>query len=367
MEAAFFWSKVWYTNAASLPVLWMSFALNYIKRDQYLSFWWILGLMIVPLLTIVLVWTNQSHGLFWQSLSFKRVGFFMLPTEVVFGPWYIVHSLYSYLLMGLGVILIIRSVLRAPHLYRSQAVALMVGVTLPLIASIPSTFGWVKLETTSLGLTLSGVAVAWALFRYKFLDLVPVARDQVIDSMGDGMLVLDMHNRVVDLNPAMREIIEFPLDEVIGMSVNEVLQPWQQLVQSFRDVNDMQTEISLDRAGTQYHYDLRISPLTDHHQQITGRLVVLRDLTKRKRAERELQNYANELEVRNYELQRALRTIKTLSALVPICAWCGRKIQDDAGQWVDVQTYIEAHSEAKFTHGICPDCLQKLHDPLKRP
>jgi len=66
-----------------------------------------------------------------------------------------------------------------------------------------------------------------------------------------------------------------------------------------------------------------------------------------------------ELQQRNTELQEALTAIKTLSGLVPICAWCGRKIQDEAGNWIKVEKYVEAHSAAKFTHGICPDCLTK--------
>lgn len=65
------------------------------------------------------------------------------------------------------------------------------------------------------------------------------------------------------------------------------------------------------------------------------------------------------LQQRNVELQEALTAIKTLSGLVPICAWCGRKIQDTAGHWIKVEDYVEAHSEATFTHGICPDCLTK--------
>ncbi len=67
-----------------------------------------------------------------------------------------------------------------------------------------------------------------------------------------------------------------------------------------------------------------------------------------------------ELETRNAELEQALSTIKTLSGLVPICAWCGRKIQSEQGEWIQVESYIESHTEAEFTHGICPDCLEKL-------
>lgn len=81
-----------------------------------------------------------------------------------------------------------------------------------------------------------------------------------------------------------------------------------------------------------------------------------------RRLNAELNHVNTELEKRNRQLQRALKTIKTLSGLVPICAWCGKKIQDDDGQWTSIETYIENHSNAEFTHGICPECLTKFKE-----
>ena len=59
------------------------------------------------------------------------------------------------------------------------------------------------------------------------------------------------------------------------------------------------------------------------------------------------------------ELQEALDKIKTLHGMLPICAWC-KKIRDDKGYWSQVETYIEEHSDAEFTHGMCPECRSKL-------
>jgi CheY-like chemotaxis protein len=83
-------------------------------------------------------------------------------------------------------------------------------------------------------------------------------------------------------------------------------------------------------------------------------------------ANRELERQNAELEQRNAELQQALSTIKTLSGLIPICGWCGRKIEGDGGQWVSVEAYVEAHSEATFTHGMCPDCFEQMSEDAKR-
>lgn len=88
--------------------------------------------------------------------------------------------------------------------------------------------------------------------------------------------------------------------------------------------------------------------------------LTLRDLQLQlEEANAQLITQNQELQQRNVELQEALTAIKTLSGLVPICAWCGRKIQDTEGHWIKVENYIEAHSEATFTHGICPECLEK--------
>ena len=74
---------------------------------------------------------------------------------------------------------------------------------------------------------------------------------------------------------------------------------------------------------------------------------------------RELAQRNLDLEMRNAELQDALDTINSLSGLIPICAWCGRKIENESGEWVALERYIEDHSEASFTHGMCPDCLEQ--------
>lgn len=76
--------------------------------------------------------------------------------------------------------------------------------------------------------------------------------------------------------------------------------------------------------------------------------------------QRELEKRNAELEQRNAELQQMLETINTISGLIPICAWCSRKIEDETGQWVSIEAYIESHSEATFTHSMCPDCLARM-------
>jgi DNA-binding response OmpR family regulator len=98
------------------------------------------------------------------------------------------------------------------------------------------------------------------------------------------------------------------------------------------------------------------------YQEILARLNA--HLTIR-RLQQDLAAKNAELQAKNEQLQQALAQVKKLSGLLPICANC-KKIRDDQGYWQDVAVYIQEHSEADFTHGICPDCIQKLYPDLYR-
>ncbi len=80
----------------------------------------------------------------------------------------------------------------------------------------------------------------------------------------------------------------------------------------------------------------------------------------------QLQTLNEELAKRNRQLKRAVERIETLHELLPVCAWCGRRVQREDGVWVSIETYIETHSTAELTHGICPDCLAKMRDGMPR-
>lgn len=107
-----------------------------------------------------------------------------------------------------------------------------------------------------------------------------------------------------------------------------------------------------------------------HAREVLARVsthMALRRLQKQlETANRALEQQNAELQTRNTELQEALHTIETLSGLIPICAWCGRKIEDEDGNWVAVEAYIQAHSHAQFTHGMCPDCFTRMKEDAVR-
>jgi PAS domain S-box-containing protein len=287
-----FWIRVRYLGIVIVPGAWLAFALFQTGRGKRVTRRNLILLTIEPLLILLLVWTNEWHHLYWAKVTLERFGPFTL-IEATPGIFYWVHVAYSYLLIVYGSALFIQMVVRSPHLYRQQSLAVLIGAIGPLIGDVLSTFGLLAsyswLDLTPFFFTLTGLAMSWAFFRFRLLDIVPVARDAVIDSMSDGVLVLDANNRIVDINPVAEGIINPSASEIIGQPAAQVLSQWPDLVERYRSVPETHTEICVGEGVVRAYFDLRISPLRDWRNRLTGRLIVFRDVTKRKEMEKALQ------------------------------------------------------------------------------
>lgn len=284
MDAKVLWAKLEYPGIVGVPLLWLIFALQYSHSPR-----WLLNrrnialLCVLPTITVLLTWTNDWHGLVWSHI---------LPGDdpinyIVYehGVWFWVHVVYSYCLMFIGTVELLRNILRFPQRYREQIGALLIGAVLPWIGNAVyiARLSPLNLDLTPFMFAASGVLYALSIFRFQLFDLVPVARDALIEKMVDGVIVLDSQNRVVDINPAALALIN-ATDSVIGKHIEDVVTNQPELVGHYQNVKETQTEIAVGELNPRY-LDLRISALYDKHNYYTGRLIVLRDITERKRAE----------------------------------------------------------------------------------
>jgi PAS domain S-box-containing protein len=350
-QTGYFWLSIKYFWIAVTPVILLLFVLDYINRDAWLNKWFIAVLLIIPFVTQIVVWTNNQHGLMIRDLQFVQAGILTYIPSITFGPYYWVHTGYSYVLALFSMVLVVITILRGSHLYRGQGLFLIAGILGPFIANILLIAGIAPREIDPLPFALffTSLFLWWSVFRYQMLDLVPVARDIFVDIIPNSMLAFDNLGRIIDINKSMSEMIGTQPDRVIGLPVTEVLKQWPDLVENFRDETNIETDTFI---GPRW-VNLLIRPLTNRRGNMRGRLIVLRDITHRKTMEEEREKLI-------LTLQDALSEVKKLSGLLPICASC-KKIRDDKGYWQDVAVYVRDHSEAEFSHGICPDCMEELY------
>ena len=282
-----FWADVQYMGIVSMPVLWLIFALRYASWGRKPARQQMITLAIVPLVTVILVWTNDLHGLMRRDIGLDSSGPLVLVTKT-YGPWFWVHTAYSYFAMATGSFVLLRATFRAPNVYRSQALALLVAVLLPWVGNAVYVLGQSTLtfiDPTPVFFTLSCIIMVWALFHYGFLDIVPAARDAIIENMADGVIVLDTQSRIVDINPAAENILGCSASEAIGQSPSQVMTFGLDLIARHRDLAPTRTVVTIPKEEGSHFYSLRISPLYDAKHRLSGRLIVFSDVTERKRFE----------------------------------------------------------------------------------
>jgi PAS domain S-box-containing protein len=161
------------------------------------------------------------------------------------------------------------------------------------------------LEVTPFLLLFAGLSVNWGLFRSRLPDLVPMARQTVVESIGDGVVVLDERNRVVDLNPAASQILSVTAAEAVGHLATQVLPALPDLSRESPDT----IEVSLGKGKAERHFSLRVSPLRDQRDHLLGRVLLLHDLTDRRRAEEVLLRRNRELALFNHAGQAFTSTL----------------------------------------------------------
>ena len=361
------WAKLEYLGIVTVPLAWLVFAAQYAGRARWLTPRAFLLLALVPLATLLLAWTNEAHGLIWSRVGLQATAPFVL-LELAHGPWFWVHIGFSYGALLLGTGLLSETLLRSPRFYRPQAGAMLVAVLAPWLGNIlyVTQLGPVPgLDWTPFAFTLSGLALGWNLFRLHWLDLfvglIPVARDAIIEGMPDGVLVLDRDQRIVDLNPAAQQLIGRPAADVIGRPAGQVLANWPAVVTS-PDSTERHAEMTLSTGTALCHYDLLISPLQPAGGT-AGRLVVIRDITDRKRAEEGQRFLAQASAHLVGSLDYATTLANVAHLAVPVLAdWCTIDLVKDDGA---IERVAAVHADSA-KQALMDDLQARAPDPASR-
>lgn len=282
---SFFWLDLTYIGVVTAPVVLFVFSLQITSRAKWLQSPLFALVYLEPILVLLALFTDSYHGLFFagqraENNAFIRGG----------GPVFWFNVAFSYSLILLATILLARTFLRSSGVYRRQIGMILFGLGVTWLNSMIFVVGITPLpgaDNTPFSFTVTALAFAYSLFRYRLLDIVPIARDVLIENMSDGVIVLDAHNRLVDINPAARRVLA-PLKTLeIGSTLDDVFSDLPEIAKKFYDINDTHVEIPVGDPPHSY-YDLRISPLHNEGGSFIGRLVVWRDMTLLKKAQVEL-------------------------------------------------------------------------------
>ncbi|HPH97542.1 MAG TPA: histidine kinase N-terminal 7TM domain-containing protein [Anaerolineaceae bacterium] len=279
------WSQILYIGFVQANPLLFLFVRTYI-RQKSLPATHIMAVMVIPAITLVLVWTNAWHGWIWPEYTWGPAADHTLIYH--HGFWFWVHVIYLYSLFFLGLGYLVWHVVKSTPAIRRQLMILLGGMIFPAITGTLYITGLGPssgIDLTPTGLVVTSIFFSWGLFRYQLLEVLPVAKATLVEQLHDGVIVLDLNGCIVDINQAAKRMPGLSSSDLIGKRIDQaapaLTEIWAQISPGKR------IEFSFPEKPHAC-FELEGSGLYNQNQQSVGQLLVIRDITERKKAEQTL-------------------------------------------------------------------------------
>ena len=283
-----FWLQLVWVGVASVATFWFVFILSYAGHDDLLTPASVAVLAVEPLSVLALSLTGGYHTLVFGTADAFALGPVVAGTSV--SPlFFTFHSLYTALLVLVGLAVLVGQARRSERLHRKQVGLVLLASVIPLATLAFGTFDGVRpagVDLTPLSFGLSSGVVLVGFYRYQLFDVQPIARDVVVGQLRDGVVVVDDNGRIVEANPRARRIFGVDAGELLGQPLTAV-PGYGASLQALVDGEVDRDEFAVDADGRERFFEATASVFDGQEATDRGHLVILRDVTERLRTEAE--------------------------------------------------------------------------------
>lgn len=303
-KGTLFFAQLCYVCIGVLTISWMAFSLTFSNHALQIKTPLFSLLAIIPVLTIIAVFTDPNHHLIWKDYTFVPVANGFLFMHVMsYGPLFWVFWIQAYLLILLSAILTIWTCFSQRHRYRERALLITFAMLLPLSANLVYVLHLIpglNKDYSCIAYSLGAVLLAAGIFHYQLIDLTPFARGVLIDKMADAVLTLDTSRRLIDFNPAAQRVFSKTSRPAQKFTLLPQLTPYlDSLDKQEKSREILQTEMNLDQMGEECFYDLQIRRLRNGQDiqkegEMVGYLVQMHSITEHKKLLDEMQKLAEQ-------------------------------------------------------------------------
>lgn len=315
LDQKIFFSIASYPGSQFSPVIYLLFALKYTGMDSWLSARRKGMLFIIPFISLMMAVTNAGHHLLWADISLAKSVFAGTYVIYTHGPWYWIEVAYSYSLLFTGMFAFFLVSFRYPLLNSLQCRLILLASLFPIAGNIGYAFFFTQLEgidPTTLLLSVGDVLIAIVITRFWFLDIVPIAREQVLESMNEGMVILDLKNRIVDINPSARHLFRIP-DAKGGQVITDILPWWTTGLDAIAERSG-RFSFPGGNGRTQW-IEWSASEIRNQEEGTAGVCLLTQDVTFRHEMEEQLRNQAVHLEELTKELSSAHKSLQLMTSI----------------------------------------------------
>jgi PAS domain S-box-containing protein len=285
------WGDVKWLGVALLPPAWFAFIMQYTRHDRWVNRPVMAALAVPPVAVIVLLANPATHDLVRYYPPSEAAD----PAHAIaqVGPLFWPFLVYADLVVWGCTALFVWTLLRRSRLYWRQSLLLIVALLLPILANLLHNFNvrpFGRVELTPFLLVLTGAVLVWGVFRFRLFDLAPIARSRIFQLMQDAVVVLDPYGQVVDANQAAERLIGQPVGDVVGHPLAQLVPGWAAAISRGHGASTSSDTSGEEAIVAGRVYELTVSALSDRKGQPTGTLLIARDISERRQAERDLRD-----------------------------------------------------------------------------
>ncbi len=286
------WAKMQYIEIAFIAAFWLLFILQYTHQNHRVSNWWVVMLMIIPLLTIYIGISEGKYHWLWDTITpvSSTPG---APLIFTHAWWFFVSAAYFYLEIIIGVIVLIRRTIVPPKSVGARALVLLAGVVPPLLCYLINQLQLVSGINFQIilmvGVVISGMIYFWGIYYFQLLEYSSLSRDVIIDNMSEGVIVLDRRDRIYNINTAALSMLGLNQHSAKRKTLNDIIAIWPGISDTFRVAHDFDTEVRINGDAPKI-LSIRTTNLKDKDGKSTGRMVVWRDVTQYRQVESTLRD-----------------------------------------------------------------------------
>ena len=205
-----------YIGTCFLPVAFWFFSVVFSKTKIQFKNKHLL-LFVIPILSLIILWTNDCHHLFYVTYSQETTG-------TVFGPYFYVHSIYTFALFFFALMSLIRYTIRNSGFFSKQSVLIIIGSAFPIIINLLGILGIpMSIYLTPMSFTITVLLFAFAILKFRFLSITPIALQRIVDRISDGYIVINDENIITDFNKTFLNIFNLTGDFVRNNNVFSVI------------------------------------------------------------------------------------------------------------------------------------------------
>lgn len=255
-------------------------------------------LFIVPIISLIMVWTNDYHHLFYVNYSVDL-------NNTVYGPYFNIYSIYNLILYAIGLIYLLRYSIKNSGFFSKQAILFTIATLIPLVANILGTFDIIDISVsmTPILFTVTILLCALAIFKFDFLKVTPIALQRIVDRMSDGYLVLNEKNMIIDFNKTFLQMFHTKDTSIRNQNFMELLNK-NKLFDI--DLNDIKEAIDKARNSDKtFHFEKKLDneekyfniEINSIHndKSFLGTLILFKDTTQHMLDMQTIQNNQNML------------------------------------------------------------------------